>query len=71
MTTPAPTLVSSREACQILGISRSTLTYWILTDSLRPAHTLTSASGRATQHLFELEEVRRAAQSRTQPAASA
>jgi len=61
-----PALISSAQACQALGISRSTLTYWILTGRLTPAQTLEAPSGRNTQYLFDPADVDRLARERAQ-----
>lgn len=52
-----PDLISSREACEILGIARSTLTYWMLTDRIKPAQTIPGPSTKAVTHLFSRREV--------------
>lgn len=57
MTSPAAELIGAREACQVAGISRSTLTYWMLTGRLRPAQTIPGPSGRASSHLFARADV--------------
>ena len=61
-TTPA--LISGREACETLGIGRSTLTYWMLTGRLTPAQTVGSEGRRAALHLFDRREVERLAEQR-------
>jgi predicted site-specific integrase-resolvase len=56
MTTTAA-LIGSSEVCRILGISRSTLTYWMLTGRIVPAQSLESGSGRTSQHLWARSDV--------------
>ena len=53
-------LMSSREACQALGIKRSTLTYWMLTGRIAPAQTIPGPN-RAASYLFDRVEVERLA----------
>lgn len=50
-------LITSREACDLLGISRGTLTYWILKGKVEPAQTLAGPAGAASQHLWDRAEV--------------
>lgn len=45
MSTPAADLIGAREACQVAGIKRSTLTYWLLTGRLAPAMKLPGRTG--------------------------
>ena len=52
-------LIGSREACEILGIGRSTLTYWMLTGRITPAQTIPGPSTKAVSHLFDRSEVER------------
>lgn len=61
-TTPRD-LIGAREACQIIGISRSTLTYWMLTGRLEPAQTI-DGPDRAVAHLFDRAAVERLAAER-------
>ena len=56
MRTPAA-LIGSSEACRILGIPRSTLTYWQLTGRLVPAQSLESGTGRTSQYLWNRADV--------------
>lgn len=52
--TPAPAdLIGAREACELAGISRSTLTYWMLRGRLAPERTFYGPSGRAAHYLFD------------------
>lgn len=56
--TKAPELIGSSEACQILGIGRSTLTYWMLTGRISPTQTISGPnSSKAAAHLFAREDV--------------
>lgn len=54
-----PELISSREACQILGIGRSTLTYWMLTDRIAPVQTIPGPNTKAVAFLFDRADVER------------
>jgi DNA-binding transcriptional MerR regulator len=62
-------LIGSSEACRILGISRSTLTYWQLTGRLVPVQSLESGSGRTSQHLWRRTDVEALAASRAEATA--
>jgi len=57
-------LMSSREACEALGIKRSTLTYWMLTGRISPAQTIPGPN-RAASHLFSADDVERLSAQRT------
>lgn len=61
MPTPDAELIGAREACQVAGISRSTLTYWMLTDRLTPAQAIPGPSGRVASYLFRRADVEKAA----------
>jgi hypothetical protein len=50
-------LISSREACEILGIARSTLTYWMLTGRIEPVQTIPGPGTKAVSHLFDRQTV--------------
>jgi predicted site-specific integrase-resolvase len=54
-----PDLISSREACEILAIGRSTLTYWMLTGRIAPAQTIPGPNTKAVTHLFDRADVER------------
>lgn len=56
-----PNLVGSREACKRLGIARSTLTYWMLTDRIAPAQVIPGPSERASSYLFDPADIERLA----------
>ncbi len=51
-------LLSTVEAAEIIGVERSTLSRWIASGRIRPAHKLPGATG---AHLFERREVERVA----------
>lgn len=55
-------LIGSREACQLLGITRGTLTYWMLQGRVTPAQAIEGPSGRVSQHLWDRAEIERLAQ---------
>ena len=61
MTTAHADLIGAREACEIAGISRSTLTYWMLTGRLTPVHRLPGATGALLFLRAEVEAARGAA----------
>ena len=63
MPSTPPDLIGAREACRIIGISRSTLTYWMLTGRIQPAQTI-DGPDRAVAHLFDRGAVERVAAER-------
>lgn len=62
--TKSAELIGAQEACQIVGIKRSTLTYWMLTGRLTPTQTINGIGSRAVAHLFDRAEVERLAAER-------
>ena len=57
-------LIGSREACERLGISRSSLNYWMLTGRIQPAQTIPGPNARVATHLWDLDVVEQLASER-------
>lgn len=59
------TQITASETCRIIGISRSTLTYWMLTGKIAPAGQIGSpGQSRPLAHLFDRADVERLAAER-------
>lgn len=56
---PKPDLVSAAEACQMVGVDRSTLLRWAKSGRLRPA--MQVGSGKTGAYLFRRSDVKRLA----------
>ena len=52
----ANNLIGSREACERLGIARSTLNYWMLRGRITPAQTI-NGSSRVATYLWDVKDV--------------
>jgi predicted site-specific integrase-resolvase len=52
-------LIGSREACERLGISRSTLNYWMLKGRIIPAQTIAGDNGVVATYLWDVADVER------------
>ena len=52
-------LIGSREACERLGIARSTLNYWMLQGRIKPAQTIPGPNSKVATYLWDVSDVER------------
>ena len=64
MRTPPPVLIGAKEACELIGIKRSTLTYWMLKGRVTPVQTIGGGTSKVAAYLFDRAEVERLAAER-------